>query len=106
MIAVDPREVAIESVRAAVGARMETAVQIDVVGWTSEEVQSMFDALLVEVGGHQLRLCGVRTDNHAFVKLGIPQDSQNSGTYKGTRIVLIPSVSFDTLEFLLQPLMQ
>lgn len=100
---IDPGEVAEAAVRVAHFAAGEATINVDVGAWNADQVCALLDALLTQANTYKLRLRGVRTDTSGFAKLGIPQDTSNSGKYKGVPVVMTPSVDFDMMEFVLQP---
>jgi len=63
----------------------------------------LFDNILNTLGPHDLRVRGVRTDTAGFAKLGIKQDTPNSGLYKDIPVVITALADFDTMEFVFRP---
>jgi len=99
----DPKMFAEAMVNAAYNFPGETAIRIDVGTFSAEQVRAIFDDVLASLATYKLRLRGVRTDWASFAKLGIPQDTVNSGLYSGIPVVLTASADFDTMEFVFQP---
>jgi hypothetical protein len=69
-------------------------------------VQQWIDYLLAEAGDHKRRIKGIRTDTAGFAKLGIAQDTINSGRYKGVPVVITHTADFDTMEVVFVPIVR
>jgi hypothetical protein len=103
MLSVSPEDAAEAIVRAAYHMPNETVITIDVGEWPAQTVQALFDKIIALLPAHKMSLRGVRTDTGSFSKLGINQDTLNSGVYKGVPVVMTHAADFDTLEFVFRP---
>ena len=101
---IDPAKVAEAALNTVYFSGGQATISIDIGFWNAQQVKELFDALLSDMARYKQRLRGVRTDTAGFAKLGIVQDTANSGLYKSIPVVMTPSVGFDIMEFVLQPI--
>jgi FlaG/FlaF family flagellin (archaellin) len=100
---INPKDLAKALVGAAASSTGEVMVTLQVGGFSSSQLQELFDEVSKLISKAQVTLKGVRLDATSFGKLGITQDTGNSGTYKNVPVVKTPTVDFDTVEFEFKP---
>ena len=103
MSIIDPKGLAKAIVGAPAASTGEVAVSLQVEDFSNSQLQELFDEVLDLISKAQTTLRGVRLDANSFAKLGIPQQTGNSGIYKGFPVVMTSTVDFDTVEFVFKP---